>query len=278
MKSSTWQELAKIKFANPGSRFIYHYHVPKTGGTSIFANLLQTAGWFPFNTDKPIKAINKELSSCKGYIEGGPYPLNLYGRSHNLANRLLAQSAQKVYDASFCFYRDPLSIQLSNINMIVNRVIRFFGEEYPSGSTLYEWTSEWISELGICQTDIEKPQELAYRLSGSNAYISRYAGILSRYFPERPDELHKFLSDMKMTLFSMKCLDQFQSTVFGIASPVIANKNNAYYLRKDDLPGKTLEELVSMDALVNNSLLNFMVSSLEAVDQSHWIYSFLPEC
>lgn len=270
---NTWKELEIIKRSENNCPLIYHYHVPKTGGTSIFANLRHSSDWFPFNSDNSIETIKCELSDYKRNIKPNSGPIKLYGRSHNLANRLRAQKANEVYDTAFTFYRDPLSIQLSNINMIVRRIVSLFKSEYRPGSILYEWTYEWILCLEINESDIDDSPELAQRVATSDLYSNRYAGIVSRYFPERADELHSFLKEMKMTIFSMDTLDAFQSSILGIQSPTVANKNKIYYITKDDLPAKICKKLVARDTFVCNSIQNVLVSSLEDLSEFHWMSS-----
>jgi hypothetical protein len=260
MSSNTWQFLSQIKISSPGMKLIYHYHVPKTGGTSIFANLLKSPIWIPFNTDQ-----DPGIIAGKVHHESNPHgsskTLRLFGRSHNNAKTLARLQAHLVYDYAFSFYRDPLSIHLSNMNMIVDRVIGLQSGRISLDSEVGRWTSNWIGNLSLSGN--AQPHEIAEKLAGSQEYLDQYASILSKYFPILGSELGAWLHSLKVIILDMRILDDFQSSVFKIDLPDKSNQSKTELVKPDMMTTSFIRQLVGDDLGVGDSLQPFLVDRID---------------
>lgn len=261
MTLTTWRLLSKIKTLSPDTPFIYHYHIPKTGGTSIFANLLDTTSWIPFNTDQETEILIGKINAFRELNRSGSP--KLFGRSHNNANSLARFHANTIYDQAFSFYRDPMSIHISNMNMIVSRILCLQSGVTPRQSDIGRWTIKWINILNL-SADSDS-FEIVEKLLASEDYILEYSSILSKYFPVSPYELKRWLNSWKLLILDMKLLDGFQSLVFNIQSPKIRNQIKTEYITRDMIGGSSRRRLIGNDARMADALQSVLVSTLDDI-------------
>lgn len=261
MTLTTWQFLSNIKTLSPDTPFIYHYHIPKTGGTSIFANLLDTTSWIPFNTDQETEILTGRINAFRELNRSGSP--KLLGRSHHNTNSLAKFDANTIYDQAFSFYRDPMSIQISNMNMIASRILCLQSGVTPRHSEIGRWTSKWIYTLNL-SADSDS-FEIVDKLLASEDYMLQYSSILSKYFPVSPYELKRWLNSWKLLILDMKLLDDFQSLVFNIQSPKRSNQIKTEFITRDMIGDSFRDRLIGNDVRIADALQGVLISTLDDI-------------
>lgn len=260
MPTSVWPILSDLKASRHNVKLVYHYHVPKTGGTSIFSNLLGSPIWIPFNTDQDPGMLASKIDDFSA-AHGSHTGLKLFGRSHNNAKTIANLKANQVYDYAFSFYRDPLAIQVSNMNMIVERVVGLQSGRIHSESEVGRWASTWVGLLDL--PEHASPDRIVESLAVSEEYLSRYSSILSRYFPVGAGELPEWLRAHKMVVLDMGILDDFQASVFGVVSPSKSNQSGQKLFHAAMLSDSFRERLLGDDVSIGESLRHFMIDRMD---------------
>jgi len=234
----TWEFLKEMRYS-ASIPVAYHLHIPKTGGTSIFGNLLKSTLWCPMNTDS---ASPESLASIRKRVEEGA-KLKIYARSHNTVPTLKRMGVMHIPSVMFTVYRDPLEIQISNANMVGSRVNKYFSGALPKETNEGRWTEKWISTLGCTpSTDIRTVALAAIR---SPAYREQYSDILCRYFGD-VSSFERLASSLLLTI-SLPELSGFMEEVFQIKSVVRLNESDAPWVTADDLTRHEVELLCLRD-------------------------------
>lgn len=232
--SSRWEIVGSLM--NRKQLSACHFlHIPKTGGTTFGESLASDNKALVISVDSDSMTFIRHIKSV---IHANPDHLVVTRAHHpySLISNLVDNGTIKLV---FSAYRDPVDLQVSNVNMIMRRMHKYLTGE----GSLSKWESEFCKQwLARFERPYENTSDFARELLLSQSYI-RYMGSIYSKFLNTKKALEGIRTG-KIKMIDSTDFDGMFTDVFDYEStPPRRNVSSTSYIDKASL---TVEERMTI--------------------------------
>ncbi|HEY9041766.1 MAG TPA: hypothetical protein VIN66_06250 [Rheinheimera sp.] len=226
---------------NETKRVAFNYlHIPKTGGTSLGETLANDKHVDIVSVDALPVVFARQISRLYNTTQ-----LPVMVRAHHSLQFSALLIAKGLFTTSFLTYRNPIDIHVSNINMIIRRLVA-----YEAGEVLTEpeiqFCREWLSKLTTGFADTE---QFAVKLANSDAYLQAMGNIYARNL--NTANWQKLVKQKSLLVLDTSDIDRVFNRVFKYEKvPLRKNVSHDKWLTVDCLTPEVKQRLQSKDVKV----------------------------
>lgn len=233
---------------------VHFLHVPKTAGTTFIETLERDARCLVISVDAPFGVMLHHIRRAYN----GSDSLPIITRSHH-THRFLKQNAVLDQSSSIIsYYRPSLAIHLSNVNMIMSRMNRFYNDA-EQGVGEKEFCKNWDVNLKKLKIDFNNDVQTAKNIIESELYSIEMSGIFNKYFSScTEDEMRNIF------FFSYRDLDNVFKVFFDYDdAPRKRNVSESKILSENDISPILAKSLCHQDSEIEAKIQSLILTPAE---------------
>lgn len=234
-----WEILQRALTLLPRAKLDIFIHVPKTGGTTLGQNLSSQHLRNVVSCDAPNTVFFQLLRQC--FVT--PNPQGILARGHHGYTTIFSQIDRAQCASVFSVFREPLDIQVSNINMIARRMRKFYAGE-DQGLSTNQFCENWHAFFQDQKRPFQESAEFCIWLASTELYQRTMGGIYDKFFGACTDEELRSIRFVELHAFDAFVVDMFQ---FAAPPPRLNQTDNSLFLT-EHLSDTVRAQLTAADA------------------------------
>ena len=246
-----WRIVRRILAKNlvPADHFL---HIPKTAGTTLAESLQSDRRRVVISVDAPFGQFLGHLLAA----HENPMCLPILTRSHHHYSALKTAGCMPHFRTVFTGFRPAVSIHVSNVNMLMSRLKKFYLNEVQNVG-IKQFCEQWDLFLKDDSIYFDYTKKIAIEILSSNAYLRTYSGIYSRYFRHcTEDELDA------IKFIHFKDFDRLLTGYFGYESaPARRNSSDSKLIVESDCNEHLKKSLLADDLQILPKIRQRLLSS-----------------
>lgn len=250
------EPLSALKFANlPAFETWVFLHIPKTAGTAFIEGATHCRD-FTLLSVRRIPGMNQR--ERRALLRKAVRTRKLIVHGHTHVNHWKDYFRWSGRERVFTVLRDPVDIQMSNVNFIVGRISSALESPAVDKSKLNENVRRWrqaydqgkfgastkddldavCSWLAMANRPFEPSAAFALALMSSEPYVTTYSSMMSKFLSlgnQPVDQIVSFVRDLGLYAVPIKYAGDFTRQTFGFELPKGVNVRAANVLAKEQV-------------------------------------------
>jgi hypothetical protein len=248
-------ELVCLLIKKTGCKAAHFLHVPKTGGTTLCEALAERGSARVIYVDSDPLTFASHLKSACCAESQAP----ILTRAHHPHSVMEKVFSTGLIDLVFSSYRDPVSLHISNVNMIMRRMNLYFS----TPSRLTEWETRFCTTWqGRFESDYENTDSFAKRLLLSDSYIRHMGSIYNKLF--NTGEAVTSIAKKQIKIIYYKDLDSVFTNMTGdCAVPERRNVSDNTRVIESELSSEERARIIGNDDGILGLIRKFLVGPFD---------------
>ncbi|WP_171210286.1 MULTISPECIES: hypothetical protein [unclassified Ruegeria] len=254
-----WKLVSEILDLLPDAPASLFIHVPKTGGTTLGESVARNNLRNVVSCDAEDKEFLSMLRACCV----APNEMGILFRAHHPYGTIFKNNDESRFDFIFSSFRDPLSVHISNVTMILERLDKYY-RGLDQGQGVQKFCEIWDRVIVEGELKFNNSSECAVAILASPHYVKTMAGVYDKFFGRCSDEQLR-----NVTFFDYRQFDTFMVQRFGFETP--PERRNVAQNRKleiQDIPSMVSQTLLEKDEQIVDRIQALISGEMQQPDQT----------
>lgn len=209
-------------------------HIPKTGGTT-FGEVLA------FDRRAAVISVDSDPGTFLGQLRSATYSdpsLPVLTRAHHPYSSVQRGIDEGLVQLVFTAYRDPVSLHVSNVNMIMRRINMFLSCREKLTPLEVQFCHQWMDRMNKFGRCFEDTPQFAKELLLSDYYLQWMGSIYSKFF-DTQQSIESVRKGQTKVIFYRDFDEMFTDVMGYETKPERRNVSDRSYI---DISGLSAEE------------------------------------